>query len=149
MIPITTLANPLPMANYSELNTNLGLLSAGVCIPFGPVTLSAAGSVVADLATITVPFARYLPVALTIEAKTAAGTLAAATVDVRTAAAGGGASVLSAPSALTGVTAVDKIINVTPVATDVRTASSLYLRQTVDSGNAGTIAGVLIVRPLP
>lgn len=149
MIPVTTLANPLPLANYAELNANLAALSAAIQIPFGPLTLATAGDVDADLATVAIPFARYLPLAVRVEAVTAAGTLAGATLDIRTAVAGGGASVLSAPTALTAATAVDKIVSITPVATDVRTASALTIRQTTDSVNAGTISGVIVVCPLP
>ena len=149
MIPITTIPDPFAVPDKATaVNANLALLSAAILIPFGPITLSTAGGAV-DKATISVPFSRYLPLAVTIESVTAAGTLAAATIDIRTAAAGGGASILSAPTALTAATAVDKIVSITPVATDVRTAPTLTLRQTVDSGNAGTISGVLVVRPLP
>jgi len=150
MIPITIVRNPLAIPHdAAETNANNALLYAGICIPFTAVALSASGSVVADIAAIAVPFARYVPLALVVVGVGAAGTLAVATLDLRTATAGAGASLLTAPTAINSVTATGKIQTIVPVATDVRTAATLSLRQTVDSANAGSISGVLIVRPLP
>ncbi len=75
-------------------------------------------------------------------ARTAAGTLATAQVGIYTAAAAGGTAIV-APAALTSLTAANKIQTSTVAAHDVQTADSLFIRQTVDSGNAGT-ADVII-----
>lgn len=70
----------------------------------------------------------------------AAGTLAAGTVDLRTAAAGAGASLLTAPIALVGLTAANLAQSLVPVALGVTyTAHTLYLRQTIDSLFAGVV----------
>lgn len=113
------------------------------------VTLGTTGSP-ADLVTVTVGLSRYIVTAVYVESNTAAATLAAATIDIRTATAGGGASALNAATALTGLTAANKAQSVTVAALgNVLTASTLTLRQTVDSANAGTVSLVIVVIPLP
>jgi hypothetical protein len=113
------------------------------------VTLLTTGSP-ADLTSVTIGLSRYIVTAVYVESNSAAGTLAAATIDVRTAAAGGGASVLNAATALTGLTAADKAQSVAVAALgNVQTAATLVLRQTVDSANAGVVSLVIVVIPLP
>lgn len=113
------------------------------------VTLGTSGSP-ADLTSVVVGLSRYIVTAVYVESNSAAATLAAATIDVRTAAAGAGASVLNAATALTGLTAADKAQSVAVAALgNVQTATSLYLRQTVDSANAGVVSLVIVVIPLP
>lgn len=113
------------------------------------VTLLTAASP-GDLATVSVDLNRYIVTAVYVESMSAAGTLAAATIDIRTATAGGGASVLSAATALTGLTAAN-LVQAPAVATlgAALTAANLTLRQTVNSGNAGVVSLVIIVIPLP
>lgn len=113
------------------------------------VTLGTTGSP-ADLTSVSIGLSRYVVTAVYVESNTAAGTLAAATIDIRTAAAGGGASVLNAATALTTLTAADKAQSIAVAALgNVQTASTLVLRQTVDSANAGTVSVVIVVVPLP
>lgn len=113
------------------------------------VTLGTTGSP-ADLVTVTVGLSRYIVTAVYVESNTAAATLAAATIDLRTATAGGGASVLNAATALTGLTTANKAQSIAVAALgNVLTASTLTLRQTVDSANAGTVSLVIVVIPLP
>ena len=70
--------------------------------------------------------------------KTATGTVAASVVGVSTATLGGGTVVVT-PAALTGMTAADKMIAMTVIANIVVTTGKLYVYQTTDSANAGTI----------
>lgn len=131
-------------------------LAQGAATPYGTqavrisnVTLSTSASPV-DLTSVVIGLSRYIVTAVYVESNSAAGTLAAATIDIRTAAAGGGASVVNAATALTGLTAADKAQSVAVAALgNVLTASSLYLRQTVDSANAGVVSVVIVVVPLP
>lgn len=113
------------------------------------ITLLTAASP-ADLATVSIDLNRYIVTAVYVESMSAAGTLAAATIDIRTATAGGGASVLNAATALTGLTAAN-LVQAPAVATlgAALTAANLTLRQTVNSGNAGVVSLVIIVIPLP
>lgn len=96
-----------------------------------------------DLGSIAIPanITRYIIRKIAVVAKTAAGTLALATVDLRTVAAGGGSSVLSGATALVAASAAGKVVDLSSVSviTDALTASTLFVRQTVDSANAGTI----------
>lgn len=115
------------------------------------LTLLTAGDVDTDLGSIDLTDGnpdqdtKFLMVGCYVHAVSAAGTLVAAVLDVRTAAAGAGASVITA-AAITGVTAAGKVKAMTvPAQTDVVAADKLYIRQTTDSGNAGTIRVVVEV----
>lgn len=118
-------------------------------VRFTTAPIGASGSP-ADLQTVAVGLTRYVVTAVYVESISAAGTLAAGTIDVRTATAGGGASVLNAATALTGLTAADKAQSIAVAALgNVLTAANLTLRQTVDSANAGVVSVVVVVIPLP
>lgn len=96
----------------------------------------------ADLGSFALPAAinRYTVTNVYAYTTAASGTLAAATVDVRTAAAGGGSSLLTAPVALTGLTAANLAQNMTPLAMGTTFAGgSIFVRQTINSLNAGTV----------
>lgn len=130
-----------------------GALPTGVpCAVVFPSLAIATAASPADLGTQSVPFARYIVQSVYVESLTAAGTLALGTLDIRTAAAGGGASILTAPVALTSLTganlaqsfAVPAITGAT-----VATAANLTVRQTVNSANAGTAAVVVTIIPVP
>lgn len=111
-------------------------------------TIGASGSP-ADRTSVALPawVTKYTVEAVRARAVTAAGTLALATIDVRTASGGGGASLLSAATALSALSAADTVQSITPATfASVATASTIYLRQTVDSGNAGTIDLELDIR---
>jgi hypothetical protein len=102
--------------------------------------LNTAGSP-SDLASIVIPtnISNYVIKNAWVRAVTAAGTLIAATIDIRTAAGGAGSSILSAPTALTGLTGVGTVKTISALNASTLTAPLLYVRQTVDSLNAGTV----------
>ena len=103
-----------------------------------------------DLQTIATGTSRYIVLSAYAETNSAAGTLALATIDIRTATAGGGSSVLAAPVALTSLTAIDLAQSLAPMALGaVQTAANLTLRQTVLSANAGTISVIVVILPIP
>lgn len=103
-----------------------------------------------DLQTVATNTARYIVLSVYAETTAASGSLALATVDIRTATAGGGTSVLTAPVALASLTAVDLVQSLAPMALGaVQTAANLTLRQTVVSANAGTISVVVVILPVP
>lgn len=121
---------------------------SSVSIPTAAISTSVTG----DLATIAVGLSRYIITAVYVESLTAAGTLALGTIDIRTATAGGGASVLTAPTALASLTAANIVQSIavpTLSGSTVLTAANLTLRQTVVSANAGTIAVVIVAVPVP
>lgn len=96
----------------------------------------------ADLQSVILPSSinRYTVTNVYAYTTAASGTLALATVDVRTAAAGGGTSLLTAPVALVGLTAVNLVQNMTPLTLGTTFANgSIFVRQTVNSANAGTL----------
>ncbi len=105
------------------------------------VPIATSGSA-ADRGSLEVPswITRYAIMNVWAFSVSAAGTLAAGIADLRSAAAGGGASLLTAPVALTGLTAGNLAQSLAVVALGVTyTARTLYLRQTVDSLNAGVV----------
>lgn len=103
-----------------------------------------------DLQTIATGTARYIVLSIYAETTAASGTLALATVDIRTATAGGGTSILTAPVALASLTASDLAQSLAPMALGaIQTAANLTLRQTVLSANAGTISVVVVILPVP
>lgn len=82
---------------------------------------------------------RWIPVRVIIRAATATGTLAAGTFGLYTQAAAAGTAFV-APAALTALTAANKFTSSTVAAlTDGITDTNIFVRQTVDSLNAGTI----------
>lgn len=113
------------------------------------VTIGASGGAT-DRATISLKgmeIDKYIVTNVRIVARTAAGTLAVAEVGLYTAAAGGGTGIVAA-AALTGVTAANKHLAMTVAAHDVQTAQTLYVRQTVNSGNAGTVDVIIELQDL-
>lgn len=82
---------------------------------------------------------KALVTAIYIRVRSAAGTVAAAVIGVSTATLGGG-TVIVTPAALTGMTAAG-LLKGTTLATSVAvvTTGKLYVYQTTDSANAGTI----------
>lgn len=98
-----------------------------------------------DIGSIVIPsqFTNYLITNIYVRSVTASGSLAAATIDLRTAANGGGTSILGSPTALTGLTAAALVQSITPVLTSVMTASQLFVYQSVGAGSTGTIKIVL------
>lgn len=84
----------------------------------------------------------YIVKGVQIGILTAAGTVAATTIGIYTAAAAGGTTVVTA-AALTAMTAASKSIAMTVATSDILVAPKLYVRQTVDSANAGTIVVIV------
>jgi hypothetical protein len=142
------------MSNNTYYGTNPsgtgGYWSLGGSVPIAIATASISTSATGDLATVATGLSRYIVSAVYVESLTAAGTMAAGTIDIRTATGGGGSSILSAPVALTGLTSTNLVQQLT-VATlgAVQTAANLTLSQTVISLNAGTIGVVIILIPVP
>lgn len=120
-----------------------------VAVQIPSTALGTSGSP-ADLATVATGLSRYIVHSVYVESISAAGTLGTATVDIRTATAGGGSSILNAATALTGLTALN-LVQAPAVAalSGVLTAANLTLRQTIDSLNAGNIAVVINLIPVP
>lgn len=124
------------------------------------VTVLTAGAP-ADIATITIPagITRWMVQANITDGvllgclsyvETAAGTLADATYDVRTAASGGGTGIAAdagLEAASGGYTTMAPAFGGTGLL--VGTASTLYIRQTANSANAGTVSFYITIYPLP
>lgn len=136
----------------NEQNQDLWYGTDYLAIDIPPTALLTAGSA-ADLVTVQLPpnLGRFIVLGYTLEATVAAGSLAAATVAVRTATGGLGVVVVTA-TALTAVTAVDLAITtnmgLTGAIVNAATVTALTVRQTVDSANAGTVAGRILVQPV-
>lgn len=103
-----------------------------------------------NLGTITIPAGitrYYIPAAGAIQcyAETAAGTLAAGTIQLRTATSGGGSQMGSTitPPASSGAMTTTAGVNTT-----AWTATTVYLYQTGNSANAGTVSVGLWIVPL-
>jgi len=134
-------SSPLVNGQVIGINQQLAVYVAGVAIATAAAPL--------DLASFSIPFARYLVQNIIVESQVAAGTLAAATIDLRTAPAGGGVSCLAAPVALVNLTAANLAQVIAALQNVVQTAPSLTIRQTVNSINAGQVAFALEIQPLP
>jgi len=119
-------------------------------LSFKNITLLTTGAP-ADIATITVPSwcTRYVVIlsGSRILAETAAGTLAAASITVRTAANGAGDPV-TGTTACPASTASTVSVTGTSVSVAPPTTQTLYVYQTGNSANAGTVSGYLILVPL-
>lgn len=127
----------------------ISLPDTTVAVRFSGAAIAVAGSP-SDLLTAVVGVPRYVILQIIAECISAAGTLAAATVDIRTATGGGGSSILDAATMLDSLTAANLTQPIAPAALgSVLTAQSLTLRQTVDSGNAGVVSVVVLILPLP
>lgn len=101
----------------------------------------------ADLGTITVPtswLTRYAITGGAIVAETAAGTLAGAALQLRSASAGGG-TLLGTVSACP--TASSNHVAVAGSSNGVGSVATIYVHQTTNSANAGTISVYLILNP--
>lgn len=145
-------AQPTANQNYGLNPSGVGgywTSYVGTGIVISTASIATSGSP-ADLVTVATGLSRYIVGAVYVESLTAAGSLAIGTVDIQTATAGGGASILSAPVALTGLTTLNLAQSLAPAALgSVLTAANLTLRQTVNSLNAGTIAVVIVLIPVP
>lgn len=138
-------------ANATDQKTALGLAAVQPFIlAFKNITVLTTGTP-ADLATATLPTwcTRYM-VMLTGSraiAETAVGTLAAASFILRDAASGGGNF---ASSSFSGPATTNALVNVTGSAAGgpAHTSSQLFLRQTANSANAGTLSVYAVIVPL-
>lgn len=104
----------------------------------------------ADLGSISLPstILRWRLFAATAKCATASGTLAAATVGLYSQAAAAGTALVT-PVAFTALTAANTIQVLTPLVPASGVAdSTIFFRQTVDSGNAGTVSFYLIIQDL-
>lgn len=106
----------------------------------------------ADIATITIPsgITRYRVInsqMMAAIAETASGTLAAANVKVQDAASGLGNNIVAAfamPASASTMTSAPGASS-----TQIITSSTLYLNQTSNSANAGTVSFYIQIQPLP
>lgn len=90
-----------------------------------------------DLGTISIGAQSYLVDKMLVVVTSAAGTLAATTIGLFSAAGGGGVTLVAA-TALTGLTGNSIAQSLPATATSVLTSSSLFVRSTVASLSAGT-----------
>lgn len=103
-----------------------------------------------DLGSVSIPatVTRWRLFQAVAKAATASGTLAAATVGLYTQAAAAGTNIV-APVALASLTAANTIQSLTAIfpASGI-SDTNVFFRQTVDSGNAGTVTFYLIIQDL-
>lgn len=125
--------------------------SVPITLGIKSITVLTSGGVGTDVATITIPsgITRYRVTNsqnCAIYAETAAGTLGGAGYQVRDASGGGGSTIVNTvtlpAAASTGVSAPGTD------AAAVYTASTLYIRQTANSANTGTVSVYLTITPI-
>lgn len=119
------------------------------------VTILTAGAP-ADIATITVPAwctrwvmtgsSAAVVIGSVAVAETAAGSLSAAAVEFRDAAGGGGSAITTVAAAMP--TAAGNAASFRAVTTTIFSSSTIYIRQTTDSANAGTVSFYVTILPL-
>lgn len=118
-------------------------------ISFKDITVLTSGTP-ADIASVTLPtwLTRWRPfyIGNYCVGETAAGTLAAANFTLRDAAAGAGNAQAASFAGPASAGASVVITNTGPTST-LANGNTLYLRQTINSANAGTISVYLIVMP--
>ncbi len=137
-------------SNEQNVGAWFGADFVSIDIPTFAVTTATAP---ADVATINLPpgLGRFIVLGYTLTAITAAGTLVAGLIGIRDTAGGAGALLVTA-TALTGVTAVNLGVTTNMALTaqivNAATVTQLFIRQTVDSGNAGTVAGRILIQPV-
>ena len=144
---------------FSGFNPSLNGFTFGLgrlAVDIAPLTLLTATSPLTVqtilLPALPFPMPNYVLESIEFSALTAAGTLVAATFDLKTNA----VSLLTAPIALVGITAANLSIKTAgPLTRTVQrpaavpAALTLTLSQTVDSGNAGTMAGRINLELIP
>lgn len=139
------------LTSYNSLSQVLPQVGYRTLIfPFVPILTSVVTP--QDLLTISVPadVARWIAVGAYVESNSSSGTMAATTVDIRTATGGGGSSILSGATALAALTGPNLAMGLTAASVGaVLTATTLTLRQSVASLFAGTISIVVLYVALP
>lgn len=137
-------------ANAEAQKTALSLADVQpFIVAFKNVTVLTSGTP-ADVASVALPAwcTRYFVILTGSRclAESAAGTLAAAAFTLRDAAAGGGNA---ASSSFAGPASTSVMVNVTGTAASSppHTAATLYLNQTANSANAGTISVYAVIVP--
>jgi hypothetical protein len=163
LAPTSNVPNPITIgkltnalnANNQPIN-NIGGGNLPIILSSGstPITVLTAGTP-ADIATIAIPagITRYRllqsSATFTAFANAASGSLGNAGFVLRDAAAGAGNVLSPSAAALNGPTAVNLISGTASVsATATYTAATLYIRQTANSNNAGTVTFYVIVVPI-
>lgn len=149
-----------PGASASPINSTF--YSGILVLAAKNVTITTSAGGATDIATLTIPsyVTRYNQMCAQasgtgniycffVYAENLAGTAGAATFDVRTAANGGGASLLTTTPAGPTATGAMTATRSPTVLTTVQTATTLYIRQSADSANAGTLSFYLYIMPLP
>lgn len=154
-IPITTPGyNLITAADAAAQRTLLQIqgtaFSTPIVVAFKKVTVGTSGSP-ADIASVTLPtwLTRWRPIVSTghvCMAESASGTLAGAAFSVYAQAGGAGTAVVSS---FLGPSSTSVVTNPNSANTGIvpSTQTTIYLRQTTDSANAGTISVYLLILP--
>jgi hypothetical protein len=137
---ISTPAGEFFKANGGNGNTGWERIGRTFNVTLRAVPIATSGSP-NDRASKAIPsgITRWRPVRATILCATAAGTLAAASAGIFTQAAGAGTAIVDA-TALTPFTGANQVrdLNLGTINTAI-TDQNIFIRQTVNSGNAGTL----------
>jgi len=145
----------LGSADQAEMRANLGISAVPIILSVKNVTVLTSGAP-ADIAAISVPawVARWsIPIGTLgnftsrLIAETASGTLTGASFTCYTAAAGGGSAVSAAFSGSTAAGLGTGIHGITPSTAAAFTSNTIYIRQTANSANAGTVSFYLMLLP--
>lgn len=137
---VVTPAGEFFKANGGSGNTGWERIGRTFTITLRAVPIGTSGGAV-DRASKAIPagITRWRPVRATILCAAAAGTLAAASAGIFTQAAGGGTAIV-APTALTPFSAVNEVRDLgLGTINQAITDQNIFIRQTVNSANAGTL----------
>lgn len=146
----------LGSADQAEMRANLGISTVPIILSVKSVTVLTSGAP-ADIASITLPswLTRWsIPLGSVgnftsrIIAETASGTLAGASFTCYTAASGGGSAVTTATAGPAAAALGSGINGINPTSVAAAfTSNTIYIRQTANSANAGTVSFYLMLLP--
>lgn len=148
--PLLALGNGL---NFAQGGFQFGAPRLSIDIgPFAILTAGAGANVVVQTIVLPPNLGDYVLESIELGASVAAGTLVAATFDLKANA----VSLLTAPIALVGITAANlSLITAGPATRTIQKGSTtpavltLVISQTVNSANAGTVVGRIHLMVLP
>lgn len=124
--------------------TLLGEHGGSLQIPVAAFSAAVTGDV-----AVSIPFASYVVRRVTLYGASVNLATSSATVDLRTASAGGGSAIVSA-QVVTGLTAATVIVDPAIAIGTIQTAAVLFLRIVQGVAPvAGTIKAIIEVQPLP
>lgn len=142
-------------ANQADMRSALGISYPVIVLSAKNVTVLTSGAP-ADIASITLPswLTRWsIPnhgvgnIQSRLIAETASGTLAGASFTCYTAASGGGSAVSNAITGPTAAGVGSSISGIAPTTAAAFTSNTIYIRQTANSANAGTVSFYLMLLP--